>query len=157
MPAGGGAPIVSNNFLTGYPLVGTTNLNAAGVSPANGTTYYFPVGGAAGWLTSAGVFRVPCPRAGRIRSCSVRDLVGATNGSGESNTYQLVVNGGTPTVLDSAVTFSHGINSYQIKNYTGLSIAVSQGDYVDFSIICPTFATRPTGMFIIVTLFIELL
>lgn len=147
--------VIRNPKRSGYQAVASSNVSAAGVSPADATNYYFPFGIGAGWLTSAGVFKPGVSHEGTIRRVHVTALIGAVNGTNESVTYKIVVNGSVAATLDSAVTWDAGINAYVVKNYTGLAIAVAQGDVVELNILTPTWATNPTAMFVNASMFVE--
>jgi hypothetical protein len=133
----------------GYAMTASTNVAAAGFSPADSTSYYCPLGIGAGWLTSSGVFKPAVPKTGIIRNYVVRVLVGAQNGSGESVTYKLLVNGSIVATLSSAITWNPGINTYTAAAvFTGLAAAVTAGDYVELEVDTPAWATNPTGCFL---------
>lgn len=130
----------------GYMLWGTNNVAAAGASPADGSTSYFPALVIGGFLPTQGTFRPPIARAGIIKSVSVGVVTGAAVGTSESVAYAIGVSGSF-TVLDSAVSWA-GASTYITKNYKGLSVALVQGDYAELRIVCPTWATNPTGVYL---------
>lgn len=139
-----------------YGLGFTSNPLAAGISPANATTYYFPLGLWVGAfaLTTQGAFQPPVPRPGVIRNLDVSVLNGAVNGSNETVTFKVAVNGGTPVTLGTT-TFDQGVSTYRKLSYSGLGVAVAEGDYVELQMLTPTWGTRPTGCFIHANAFVE--
>ena len=133
----------------------SSNVAGAGFSPADATTYYWPAGLANGAYTVAGNFRQRMAVSGRIRTVTVAEIHTGTNGSSEAVTLQISVNGGTPVTLASP-TFDQGSSTVQaLGPYTGLDLAVVAGDYIDVNIVCPTWTTNPTGVYLVGQIAIE--
>ena len=66
--------------------------------------------------------------------------------SGESVQVYLRVNNTTDTTLTTSMTWNAGANSYNLLRVTGLNIALAADDYWEIKIVCPTWATNPTGV-----------
>jgi hypothetical protein len=67
-------------------------------------------------------------------------LTGA--GTSENCTFSARVNNTTDNVITSTLKLN---TTSQNLAFTGLSIALSAGDYVSFKLVTPAFATNPTG------------
>lgn len=68
-------------------------------------------------------------------------LPSGTLGSNENVSVILRLNNTTDTTITSTLQLTARANTF---NNTGLSIAVTQGDYVEIKVVCPTWATNPS-------------
>jgi len=119
--------------VVGYTLTFLATTSAM----ADGQTYFF--GGVPFTLTQLdGAQRVYIPKAGTIK-CAYIHVYATTIGSGENISVYLRKNATTDTLIATVG------NTSQLRLFinTGLSISVSQGDYVEIKIVCPTWATDP--------------
>ena len=127
------------SFGGGYSLRGTIANDA--ITPVAGTTYYG--GGAAhvSGATSAATRRLYIPKTGTIKSCyGFFNQIGST--SGNTGTLNIRLNNTTDTAVGSSQ--AHNTNP-TIYSSTALSIAVTQGDYIEFKWTCPA-TIAPTVM-----------
>jgi hypothetical protein len=110
-------------------------------NPASSTTYYFGNQAGASPSTTQGREVIYVPKAGTIKVGDVMTYA-STAGSGESWTFSVAVNNGTPTTiqaLSSATNIRHWRNA-------ALSIAVAAGDYVEILTTTPSFSVNPASM-----------
>jgi len=118
-------------------------LSGVHVTPADGVTYYF--GGAIFTPTVAPTIASIYAR----RACTVRAVrinvhaLGALATNNESSTLNLRLNNTTDTELSTVV--KHTL-IWQTYLFTGLSIAVGAGEFVEFKIVHPTWTTNPTNV-----------
>lgn len=121
------------------------------LSPADSTTYYIgsaPTNALTSTFTDQ---RLYVPKSGTLKSVFVRVRVGGTLGSGESVTHAIRINDTTDVSLNS-MTYAAATQS---DVTTGLSQAVSAGDYVVLKLVTPAWATNPTTVTWMAQLFIE--
>lgn len=124
---------------TGYVISYTTLDNTV---PDLATLYFVPnvvwqADGAAGTYASYQLF---IPRSGTITKIYGSCTVSGTLGTTESCTIALRLNNSTETNITTTLQLSAASNPF---SNTGLSIAVSAGDYFGIKFIGPTFATNP--------------
>jgi hypothetical protein len=122
----------------GYTL--QAKLSVIGVSIVDAGTYYW--GGAIinTTTTTAGIKRLYIPKTGTIKVCYIY-IHASTPGSAENSTLYIRLNNTTDTLVSSAVPMN---NTSNVASNTGLSIAVVQGDYIEFKLVAATFATNPS-------------
>jgi len=131
--AGGGS--------VGYAL--TTYAGNLG-SVVDATTYYYG-GSAAAAVATADQMRLYIPTTGTITKAFVSVVVRGTLASGGEDSEALIrLNNTTDTSVST--TLEHNAVYNTVSN-TGLSIAVTQGDYVEIKIIAATFSVNPTTVF----------
>jgi hypothetical protein len=106
-------------------------------SPLDSTTYYFRQGGSV--QTSQIGSRIYIPTAGTISKCYLR--LTCTTGSGESSSLYIRLNDTTDTLVSSAVVMNASPGNF---SNTGLSIAVSAGDFIEFKLTTPAWSSNPT-------------
>jgi hypothetical protein len=122
-------------------------------SPGDAGVYY--IGGNLNGSTSTATDydngKVYIPKAGTIKSVFVKTRVGGTLGSNESVAYALYINGTT------AVSLTAGTADAAVSNIatTGLSTAVSAGDYIALRVTAPSWSTNPTTVYFYATVYIE--
>lgn len=138
--AGGGGGL-------GYALIW---FSGAGDSPADNATYYFG-GWALGIGTGYDAMKVQIPKTGTLKAVYYRARNTGTLGSGESVNHYIRLN--DTTDLANASFAYNAANTF--GSATGLSDAVTAGDYIAVKIVCPAWATNPTSMRWSVTLYIE--
>jgi hypothetical protein len=120
---------------TGYSI----NLVAASLSSTtDGATYYFGSLSGLAPQTTANLARVYIPKAGTIKVAYVVARA-ATIGTNEAWSAYIRVNNTTDYLIQ---TLSSTDNP-RVWSNTSLSIAVSQGDYFEIKMVCPTWATNP--------------
>jgi len=121
-------------------------LATAALNPVAGTNYYGGGAASAALSTTAQSRRLYMPKAGTIKSC-YGFFNQTASGLGNLGTLAINVNNGGYTTVGTAV---HNVLS-SIYSNTGLSIAVAQGDYIEFRWTAPTLSapTNVTSEFIV--------
>jgi len=138
-------------------IKGFTVVNAGTGSPADATTYY--IGSCANISFTIAGFGTNAKRkfinkAGVITSAQIYILNSSVDGSTENSTFSLRLNDTTDYLLSNTVQFSNTVNG-KVYNITGLSIAISAGDYIVTKFLTPTWTTNPTGSNIEVIYYVE--
>ena len=111
-------------------------------NPADSTTYYVDDGG--GLTTGATAHWIIFPVACTITAFSMR--ISYTNSpSNEATSFYVRVNNSTDNVITTTFDFSASA-SPQIVTVTGLSISISQGDFISIKVVTPAYTTNPTGV-----------
>jgi hypothetical protein len=124
-----------------YTLIG----GCSNSSPADSTTYYIGGHPATTILTSAAnTVALAVPVSGTIIS-SVVYMVGA-NGTNENTTFEVRVNDTTSATITSAASLAAIASTGAIASNYAMSQAVTAGDWLHLRMICPAWATNPTGV-----------
>lgn len=120
----------------------TLTLTGSQGSFVDGTPYY---SGAitTGTSTTAAINQVPIPVSGTITAVYVYQLTAGTLATGESSTLAIRVNNTTDVTVSSAVLNSSISSTWSA---TGLSQAVSAGDYIELKFTAASWATNPTNV-----------
>lgn len=126
-------------FGGGYSLRGTLATTSS-TNPTAGITYYG--GGAAGAAItqSSDSRRLYIPKTGTIKSC-YGYFNQTASVSGNTGTLNIRLNNLTDTLVGTA---AHNVTN-TVYSSTSLSIAVTQGNYIEFKWTCPA-TTAPTSM-----------
>jgi len=122
---------------------------ALSISPTDATIYYH---GSLGILDTGDINRVYILRAGTVTRIDIFMLVLGTLGSTETSTMAFRLNNSTDTTISSAVTADAIRSTF---NNTALSIAVAAGDYFELKWTTPTWATNPTVLYHMASVYIE--
>jgi len=125
--------------MQGYVLHAYTHASAS----ADATTYYMGSTYVTSLQTTAGRHRIYIPKAGTIKKAWIMFGVNGTLGTTETSTVSIRLNDTTDTTVSSAVTLDTAFNVF---SNTALSIAVVEGDYIEFKWVAPTWATNPTSV-----------
>lgn len=133
LQGGGGAAV-------GYTLSFFGNTQS---SPADSTTYYFGNAPAAAIDTNATWYRVYVPKTGTIKAVYGNLHTAGTAGSGESNSIYVRINNTTDLTVTTSRTTNNVSNPFSA---TGLSQAVTAGDYLEIKWVTPAWATNPTNI-----------
>ena len=143
-----GVPITG---ITGYLGMAQSGSVAIIASPADSTTYYC---GGHGLLMAVaqGNRRIYFNKACTIKVVTLYYLVSGTLGTTETLTVSLRLNQTTDTTISSAVTWD-ALNT--VFTNSGLSIAVAAGDYFEFKHVTPAWATNPTNVNFMWTIYAE--
>lgn len=120
------------------------------LNPADATTYYAGSFYGKSWATTAALRRLNIPSNCTLTKAYVQFFVDSGAGTTETSTVYVRVNNTTDTTITSGVNLS-AFNLVQYSN-TGLSIALSAGDYIEIKWITPTWVTNPTGVYFHATL-----
>jgi hypothetical protein len=115
-------------------------------NPADGLTYYIGSSQsmAAAPSTTAARRRVYVGSARRIVGIDLQVFTTVT-GSGETVPVSVRVNNTTDYLIGN-MTWNPGANSYALVNNQSLDISLAANDYWEIKIVCPTWATNPTGV-----------
>lgn len=114
-------------------------------SPADSTTYFASVQQGFNTTNDSSIrgIRVIVPKTGTITKV-YGALHVATAASNENVSVKLYVNGSNAaditTTLQATTQFNNPFSN------TGLSVAVTAGDYIQLVVVTPAWATNPTGM-----------
>ena len=113
------------------------NLLALNYTPTDGETIFWG-GLCAAPSTTAACARVYVPKSGTIKIAYIFLYCG-TGGSAEAISVYIRLNNSTDTLV---ATVTAG-QTMRVFSNTGLSIAVSQGDYFEIKVVCPTWNVNP--------------
>lgn len=117
---------------------------ASGTSPADATTYYLGHSLTGfGFYTTDNDAKIEILQTCTIKAVAWKVYVGGTLGSNENVTISLRKNNTTDTALTSTDQWTA---SLQRGRATGLSIAMTTGDFFSIKIVTPTWATNPTSV-----------
>lgn len=144
-----GTDYVAPASLVGYALMFYGNTQS---SPADATTYYFGNAPAQAIDTNATWYRIYVPKAGKIKAVYGNLHTGGAAGSGESSSIYVRINNTTDVTVTTSLTTNSVSNPF---NATGLSTAVSAGDYLEIKWVTPTWASNPTNIRGSVVVYIE--
>ena len=125
-------------FGGGYSLQGS--LASVTFNPTQAAIYYAGGPLTASAAVTADVRRLYIPKAGTIKSCYAY-FNQTASASANTGTVHIRLNNTTDTLVGTAV---NNATSTRTSN-TGLSIAVAQGDYIEFKWTCPA-TTAPTNL-----------
>jgi hypothetical protein len=115
-------------------------------SPVDGTTYYWGAYPAGAPSTTANIETILVPKAGTVTRVDLTILIAGTNGSGETSSFVLRKNGSDALTLNGTKVFNGGTNTRISVSYTGLSLAVVAGDWLEFRENAATYVTNPTNI-----------
>jgi hypothetical protein len=136
------APNDTNKFLrgdatwAGSPYIIQTAISVT--APVDATTYFNVTPGFASGTSSA-FGRIYIPAAGTITAVYLSAAASGTVGTNETSTVSLRLNDTSDTTISSAVVLSSGNTAYSATP----SIAVVAGDFINFKMLTPTWATNP--------------
>ena len=142
------------DWVSSPPSPSTGYVMSVWASPGNPTdlaTYYLVTGQV---LTTATAVnngqRFPCPKSGTL-TVAYGTIRALTPGSGESITIAVVINDVTTVNITTSAVASSAENTF---NNTGLSQAITAGDWITFKVTGPTWATNPLNMSVSISLII---
>lgn len=131
----------------GYVL----QLSMSTYNPTDSATNYF---GSWTSATSAntidGIMRVYCPKAGTIKAAYVYGR-STTAGTGEDWSMYVRINSTTDVLIETLASTSND----RVWSNTGLSQAVSAGDYIEIKVVNPAWATNPVTFRPMAVIYIE--
>lgn len=146
----GAEPTFQNASSGGAGYVLSVRSNNA--SPADGITYFFAEQQAFTSQTTSGTRqRHVIPKTGTLKQCYGIITV-TVAGSSENCTVSIRHNNTTNIDVTTTLQLTGLSNPF---NNTGLSTAVTAGDYIEFIFISPTWVTNPTNATITISAFIE--
>lgn len=120
----------------------TLTLTGSQGTMTDGQTYY---SGAitTGTSTTAAINQVPIPQTGTIVAIYVYQLTAGTLATGESSTLAIRLNNTTDVPVSSSVLNSSATSTWSA---TGLSQAVTAGDYIELKFTGATWSTNPSNV-----------
>jgi hypothetical protein len=132
--------ILTTTVTNGGGFAAQGRLATAALNPVAGTNYYGGGAASAALSTTVQSRRLYMPKAGTIKAC-YGYFFQTASASGNTGTLAINVNNGGYTTVGTA---AHNVAS-SIYSNTGLSIAVAQGDYIEFRWTAPA-TTAPTNV-----------
>lgn len=146
--------VAANSRYENTPLISTgytiTTSNAS-FNPADLTTLYMGGSFATAPATADNTFRFVYPKSGTIKAIGVSHRIVTTLGTSENSSLGIGVNG---VYTDFTTTYTLDINTRQTL-YSGLSVAVTAGNYGVIRLVTPNFVTNPVGVLFTFTIYIE--
>lgn len=137
--------------LTGY--IGTFLQGAVNAqNPADGAVNYFADANIGSGVTAPGIVRIYVPKACTLKTAYFYIRTGGTLGTTETGAIAVRINNTTDVTISNVVTWN---TASAVWSNTSLNTAFSQGDYLEFKITYPTFATNPTTVSYVATLGFE--
>lgn len=157
--AGAGISIENGDGISGNPTISATasaggyalSLLMSSSNPNDATTYYIATNNVNVSAATA-ASKLFIPQTGVITKFLGSFTVAGTLGTNENCTLNIFLNGTSTTLISSTFNLSSAVTD--VSN-TSLSISVSQGDYIQFQFITPTWATNPTAVSFSGVIYIE--
>ncbi len=121
----------------------------AGFSPADGITYYLVT---TTWVTTGAAVgtKLYIPKTATLKAVAGVINVAGTLATTENVTFAVRLNDTSNTNVTTTLQLTSANNAF---SNTGLSTAVTAGDFISFLVICPTWSTNPTTCNFSVTAF----
>lgn len=142
------APVIGNSFL----FVGGNYVS--GASPADATTYV--IGALPGFdpiATDPTVGPVVMPRAGTVKVVHGQvAVVGQLASAGSSTVRVKNITQSTTEIVTSALAMTAALNVF---NNTAMTLTFNAGDRLEITLLTPTWATNPQGVFYSITVYVE--
>lgn len=123
-------------------------------NPADSTTYYagLPIASGYGIQGTHDIARIPVVKTGTIKAVTIRVIVDSITATSENVAISLRLNNTTDTSLTATSQWTARVVDHLV---TGLSIAVTAGDFIIIKIVTPAWATNPTDVSIAGDIYIE--
>lgn len=124
---------------------------SSSINPADSTTY-FTGGLPIAISTSAGIQKISIPKTGTVTAIYVTILNATVQGTTETSTMSFRLNDTSDTTISAVIQ-----NDLLVETFsnTGLSIAVSGGDFFEIKWVTPAWVTNPQGVFVSASVYIE--
>ena len=144
----GALPTFQNNtrVISAYYTFTTT----ATFNPADGTTRYVPWAGSIVTTNNVIGSKYYIPAATTITKAYGLVRIAGTLGSAENVTVAIRVNNTTDTNITTTSQWTANPTTF---SNTGLSLALSAGDFIEIKLVYPTWATNPTTCLVTVQLY----
>jgi hypothetical protein len=113
-------------------------------SPANSTTYYTGLNAP---TTLADSHRIYFPASGTLSAVYISAYNAGVQATSEPFSVYIRINNTTDVLVTSLATADAAPHGYNIWSNTGLSQAISQGDYFEVKIVTPNWTTKPTTLY----------
>jgi hypothetical protein len=124
----------------------------SGLTPADGTTYYFGCV-LTGLTTVAASKQFKIPYDCTLIGASINSTNNTTNATSESSTISIRKNNTTDLILSSAVSFGGVAPVTNQTVVTGLSTAYVANDLIEGKWLTPTWVTNPTAVSLAIDLY----
>jgi|WetSurMetagenome_2_1015567.scaffolds.fasta_scaffold354198_1 hypothetical protein len=134
-------------YASGYVLSG----HCDSFNPTNSSTYAIGGNSPAPASVFGTIERVPIPFAGSIKQASVMWYASGSAGSSE-NIQALIRLGNSSDIAIQTIGSTAAAKTFSV---TGLNQAVVQNNYIEIKLICPAWATPPTGVRLTWCVYIE--
>jgi hypothetical protein len=121
-------------------------------APADANTAFFACPNVAPSVTTALLRKCFIPRTGTIKRIDVEIVNGGVLGTSETSTMSFRLNDTTDTTISSSITTNLAGQTF---TNSGLSIAVTAGDFFEIKWVTPSWATNPTNLAIEAQLYLE--
>jgi hypothetical protein len=115
--------------------------NQISFSPADSTTYYWGGDISTGLTVTYNEAKVYVPKTGTVKNWFFKFRIAGTIGSGETVSHYLRLNDATDFGQLDATYAGSSTNNLAV---TGLSQAVTAGDYIAVKMVTPAWVTNPT-------------
>jgi hypothetical protein len=113
---------------------------------ADGASYYWACTIPATPHTAGGARQVPMP-AGRITGAIISFYTGNSSVSSNAMTLYVRVNDTTDYLVSNSLVFSASIGVVVTVSNFAMDVPLSAGDKIEMKLVCPTWATNPTGAY----------
>lgn len=121
-------------------------LSHASIAPADSTTYYFSANPNS-ISTTFGNYPVYIPSSGVIRKVTVAaSMQNGKIGSSSENVGQYLRISGSDTTITTTASYAVSGNTTVVTTVTNLNVAVTAGQYLEFKIVTPAWATNPVAL-----------
>lgn len=134
------------NWTSSAPSAGYSGLiqinNWGDWNPADSTTYNMLNQETLVTASTSDISHMMIAKTATITKCSGLITIAGTLGSNENVTVAIRVNGGSSTNVTTTWQWNAASSSF---NVSGLSIAVTAGDYIQLRVTTPAWATNPTS------------
>jgi hypothetical protein len=126
--------------------------SGTGANPADSTTYFLAYASATTLDTTSGFAtqRLFIPVACTMSAIYGLVRVGGTLGTSENSTLTIRINNTTDVTVTSTLKMNAADNTF---NNTSLATSMSAGDYIEFKLTTPAWATNPTTVGTSMTVF----
>lgn len=109
-------------------------------------TFYWGAYASVGVVQTTGWMKIPVVKPGLITRIDVATFVTVAS-SAQDVTFVLRKNGSDVATLTTTKRYNQGPTTQTIVSYTGLSVAIVAGDYLEFKEVHPSWTTAPTGIY----------
>jgi len=152
--------VLTSNGAGALPTFQAASVGGAAVNivtfsgnPADSTTYFLAMSQSITTSTASGNAdtRMYIPVTGTITKCYGTATVSGTLGTTETSTVAIRLNNTTDTTVTSSLAMNTADNAF---SNTGLSISVTAGDYIEYKVTTPAWATNPTAVRFAITIYV---
>ena len=147
------AQIASTAFVAAKHSYALKLASDANTAPGDNQTVYFGALPGTGITTTGGIRRIPIPKTGTITNVSIScRLPGTFATGGELTQVNIRLNNTTDYLVTNSLVLTSADPA--IIAVSGLSGAVTAGDYIECKLVYPAFAANPSAILITVIVYI---